>query len=46
MLGQQLENLASEIQATDETVHEMEKFAAISEELGGPGALPEHQRVR
>lgn len=44
VLGQQLEHLAIEIQATDETVREMEKFSAITEELGGPSALSERVR--
>ena len=45
VLGQQLDHLAIEIQATDETVREMEKFAAITEELS-PSPLPERERVR
>ena len=45
VLGQQLDHLAVEIQATDETVREMEKFAAITEELS-PSPLPERERVR
>jgi hypothetical protein len=45
VLGQQLDHLAVEIQATDETVREMEKFAAISEELS-PSPLPDRERVR
>lgn len=45
VLGQQLDHLAIEIQATDETVREMEKFAAITEELG-PSLPPDRDRVR
>jgi hypothetical protein len=44
VLGQQLDHLAIEIQATDETVREMEQFAAITEELGPSAALPERVR--
>ena len=46
VLGQQLDHLAVEIQATDETVREMEKFAAISEELSPTGPMPDRERVR
>ncbi|MBI5543287.1 MAG: hypothetical protein HY901_05325 [Deltaproteobacteria bacterium] len=44
VLGQQLDHLAIEIQATDETVHEMERFSAITEELGPSAPLPERVR--
>jgi hypothetical protein len=46
VLGQQLEHLAVEIQTTDDTVREMEKFAAITEEFSSGSALPERERVR
>lgn len=45
ILGQQLDHLAIEIQATDETVREMERFTAISEELT-PSLPPEREHER
>lgn len=44
VLGQQLDHLAVEIQATDETVREMEQFATLTEELGPSGPPPERVR--
>ncbi len=46
VLGQQLDHLASEIQTTDETVREMEKFTAITEEFSSSPSMPERERVR
>ncbi|MGC4116603.1 MAG: hypothetical protein QM765_18935 [Myxococcales bacterium] len=46
VLGQQLDHLASEIQTTDETVREMEKFTAITEEFASAPSMPERDRVR
>ena len=46
VLGQQLDHLASEIETTDETVREMEKFTALTEELSGPSPIPDRERVR
>lgn len=45
LVGAQLENLSLEVQATDETVRQMEKFMAFTEELH-PVAPPERVRVR
>lgn len=46
VLGQQLDHLASEIQTTDETVREMEKFTAVTEEFASAPSMPERDRVR
>ncbi|HEY3449143.1 MAG TPA: hypothetical protein VGK67_22490 [Myxococcales bacterium] len=47
VLGQQLDHLATEIQTTDETVREMEKFTAFTEELSASSpSMPERDRVR
>lgn len=45
-VSRQLDVLSAEIDATDETVREMEKFMAISEELAAIPPMPDRDRVR
>lgn len=45
-LNHQLDALSAEIEATDETVREMERFMSFAEEISAIPAAPERPRVR